>query len=63
LLVAAEALLAPADVFPSDLAASSIASPPFGQKEQARHLHQLQWNFRNFSLQKAWHTAVGVSPL
>lgn len=36
-----------------DLAASSIASPPLGQKVQARHLHHLQWNFMNFSLQKA----------
>ena len=63
LLIAAEALLAPADVFPTDLAASSIASPPFGQKEHARHLHHMQWNFMNFWLQKAWHCAVGVSAL
>merc|ERR1719353_2121194 len=56
-----------ADAFPlaslGALAASSMASPPFGQKVHARHLHHLQWNFMNFSLQKAWHTAVGVSPL
>ena len=44
-------------------AAASIASPPFGQKSHARHLHHMQWNFMNFWLQKAWHCAVGVSAL
>lgn len=39
----------------NSFAASRIASPPFGQKSHARHLHQAQWNFLNFSLQNAWH--------
>ena len=45
------------------MAASSIASPPFGQNSHPRHLHHMQWNFMNFWLQKAWHCAVGVSAL
>mmetsp|Transcript_25467 Transcript_25467/g.77359 ORF Transcript_25467/g.77359 Transcript_25467/m.77359 type:complete len:84 (+) Transcript_25467:1197-1448(+) len=36
----------------SSIAACVMASSPFGQKVHARHLHQRQWNFLNFSLQK-----------
>lgn len=43
--------------------ASSIASPPLGQKAHARHLHHMQWNFLNFVEQNAWHCAVAASVL
>lgn len=45
------------------LAASSIASPPLGHQSQARHLHHVQCVRLNFTAQKVWHWAVGVSVL
>jgi hypothetical protein len=43
------------------LAASLMASTPFAQNSHARHLHHMQWNFLNLTLQKGWHIAVAVS--